>query len=467
MVFSSLLFLGIFLPVTLGLYYLNKNITYRNIILLIASLIFYAWGEPILIINMLFSAFVGYASGFGIAKSKEKQKNSLAKFFLILALVIDIGLLGVFKYSGFFVSNINALFGAGINFAGLALPLGISFYTFQILSYVIDVYRGEAGLQKSFYKFLLYVSMFPQLVAGPIVRYIDIEKQINERHTSAADFEYGVIRFAQGMFKKVILANSAGSIVNALIGGDMTTLSAGGAWLSIIMYAFQIYFDFSGYSDMAIGLGRFFGLSFRENFDYPYISKSITEFWRRWHMSLGTFFRDYVYIPLGGNRRHQLFNIAVVWFLTGFWHGASWNFIFWGLYYGLWLMIEKKIIFRFIDRVPGWIRLIYSNIIVLFGWMLFYFTDLSRLKQFLIAAFGQNRSGLNLVAKYQATSHIWFIILMFICATPLIRLIAKKLRSRFKTVYAVLLPLTVTFIMAICFIMLIKQSYNPFLYFRF
>lgn len=464
MVFSSLLFFGLFLPVTLGLYYINKNITYRNIILLIASLFFYAWGEPVLILNMLFSAFVGYLAGFGINKWRGSWG---AKASLIGALVVDIGLLGVFKYTGFFVSNINTIFGANINFAGFALPLGISFYTFQILSYVIDVYRGEAGLQKSLYKFLLYVSMFPQLVAGPIVRYVDIERQINHRHTTAEDFEYGVIRFTQGMFKKIILSNCAGSIVTNLIGGDMANLSAPGAWLGILMYAFQIYFDFSGYSDMAIGLGCFFGFRFKENFDYPYTSKGITEFWRRWHISLGSFFRDYVYIPLGGNRKHQLFNLAVVWFLTGFWHGASWNFILWGIYYGVWLIIEKKFVLKFIERIPAWIRLIYSNAIVLGGWMLFYFTDLSRLKSFLIAAFGRNIGGNSIEAQFQAVSHIWIIILMFICCTPIIRIITRNIRDKHKKLYAVLLPVSVVVVLTACFALLVKQSYNPFLYFRF
>ena len=464
MVFSSLLSLGLFLPVTLGLYFLNKNITWRNIVLLIASLIFYAWGEPVLVFNMLFSAFVGYITSFGIEKWRGKAG---AKICLITALVIDIGLLGVFKYTGFFVSNINALFKLNIPFGGFALPLGISFYTFQILSYVIDVYREEACLQKSYYKFLLYVTMFPQLVAGPIVRYVDIERQINQRTTTFKDFEYGVIRFTQGMFKKIILANCAGQVVDSLLGGDLTTLSTFGAWLGILMYAFQIYFDFSGYSDMAIGLGHFFGFKFKENFNYPYISKSITEFWRRWHMSLGTFFRDYVYIPLGGNRRHQLLNLFVVWFLTGFWHGASWNFIFWGLYYGIWLVIEKKLLFKFWNNVPSFIRLIYSNLIVLGGWMLFYFTDISRLKEYLIAAFGQNPKGINIMAEYQAISHIWFIILMFICVTPLLRVLIRKLREKMPQLYAALLPVAVMVVFIICFTLLVKQSYNPFLYFRF
>ncbi len=464
MVFSSLLSLGLFLPVTLFLYFLSKNITWKNIVLLTASLIFYAWGEPVLVLVMLFSAFTGYIAGFGIDRWRGKIGSKIS---LILATIIILGLLGVYKYTGFFISNINILFGTSFSFLGFALPLGISFYSFQILTYVIDTYRGEAGLQKSYYKFLLYVTMFPQLVAGPIVRYVDIEKQINKRTVTFESFEKGVIRFSQGMFKKVLLANSAGQVVDLLIGGDLTYLSAKGAWLGIIMYAFQIYFDFSGYSDMAIGLGYFFGFNFKENFDYPYTSKSVTEFWRRWHMSLGTFFRDYVYIPLGGNRKHHLLNIFVVWFLTGFWHGASWNFILWGLYYGILLIFEKKLLFKFWDHVPSFFRLVYSNALVLGGWMLFYFTDMSRLKAFLLSAFGKNERGLDILAESSFFSNIWLLMLLFICSTPLIKLFAKLLKNKARVLYAVLLPLSVILIMAVCFTLLVKETYNPFLYFRF
>ncbi len=464
MVFSSLLSLGLFLPVTLFLYFLSKNITWRNIVLLIASLIFYAWGEPILILVMLFSAFIGYIAGFGIDKWRGKIGSRLS---LIFATVIILGLLGVYKYTGFFVSNINILFGSNLNIPTFTLPLGISFYSFQILSYVIDTYRGEAGLQKSYYKFLLYVTMFPQLVAGPIVRYVDIEKQINERCVTFDSFERGVIRFSQGMFKKVILANSAGQVVDLLIGGDLTYLSSSGAWLGIIMYAFQIYFDFSGYSDMAIGLGHFFGFDFKENFNYPYTSKSVTEFWRRWHMSLGSFFRDYVYIPLGGNRKHHLLNIFIVWFLTGFWHGASWNFILWGLYYGILLIIEKKLLFKFWHHVPSFFRLIYSNALVLGGWMLFYFTDMTRLKAFLLAAFGKNSRGLPILSESVFYSNLRLLILLFICSTPLLKVLVKLLREKAKVLYAVMLPLSIILIMAVCFTLLVKETYNPFLYFRF
>ena len=464
MVFSSTLFLGIFLPVTIFLYYLSKNITYKNIILLTASLLFYAWGEPVLIMVMLFSSFVAYVSAFGVSKWRGSFRSKLC---LIFSLVVVIGILVVYKYSAFLVDIVNALFGTQICFKGFALPLGISFYTFQIITYVIDVYRNDASLQRSYYKFLLYVSMFPQLVAGPIVRYTDIEHQINQRSVTFSDFEYGVIRFTQGLFKKVILANYAGSLVNQFIGGSMARLSASGAWFGIIMYTFQIYFDFSAYSDMAIGLGRLFGFKFRENFNYPYTSGSVTEFWRRWHISLGSFFRDYVYIPLGGNRRHQLLNIGVVWLLTGIWHGASWNFILWGVYYGLWLVVEKKFIFKFINKIPAWIRCIYTNIVVVGGWMLFYFTDFSRLREFLSVAFSGNPEGINIVLKYRIVTQLWLLILMVICSTPVIKIIVQKLRDRYVKLYNILLPVAVGVVMMVCFALLVKQSYNPFLYFRF
>ncbi|MBQ2866003.1 MAG: MBOAT family protein [Clostridia bacterium] len=464
MVFSGLLFLCLFLPITLLLYNLSRNITYKNIILLAASLVFYGWGEPLLILVMLASALTAFICSHIIDKNRGR---AAAKAALAAAAVICIGFLAVFKYAGFFVSNINLLFGTSIGFTGFSLPLGISFYTFQILSYTVDVYRGDAEAQPHFYKFLLYVTMFPQLVAGPIVRYVDIESRINCRRTDWADFEQGVIRFSQGLLKKVILANSAGSIVDSLIGGNLNSLSAAGAWLGILMFTLQIYFDFSGYSDMAIGLGYFFGFRFKENFDYPYTSKSITEFWRRWHISLGSFFRDYVYIPLGGNRRHQLFNIAVVWFLTGFWHGASWNFVLWGVYYGVWLILEKKLIFRFIDRIPTVLRLLYTNAVVVVGWILFYFTDMSRLKSFLIVALGRNLNGTSLLALDSLKSNVWIIVVMVLACTPIFKKLFILLRDKCPKIYSAVLPISVIVVMLICFTMLVKQSYNPFLYFRF
>ena len=323
MVFSSLLFLCIFLPVVLLLYFWNSNITYRNTVMVIASLIFYAWGEPVWVIALLFSAAIDYVNGLIIHKYFGKWQAKLA---LIASLVLNLGILATFKYSSWIVSSINGAFGINIPYYDFALPLGISFYTFQTLSYTIDMYRGEIEVQKNPLSFLCYVSMFPQLVAGPIVRYIDIEKQINNRHITLRGFEYGILRFAQGMVKKVVFANGVGAIATALLESNPAS-SVLSAWVGIIAYTFQIYFDFSGYSDMAIGMGRMFGFNFLENFNYPYISKNVTDFWRRWHISLSTFFRDYVYIPLGGNRKHQVFNIFFVWMLTGLWHGASWNFV--------------------------------------------------------------------------------------------------------------------------------------------
>lgn len=465
MVFSSLLFLGIFLPLVLLLYNFSKNLKYRNIILVISSLIFYAWGEPKLIVLLLLTAFVGYFAGLVIHKYNGKRSVQTAS--LVGALIICLGSLGVFKYSGFVVENISRLIGADISFAGFALPLGISFYTFQILTYVIDLYRGEIGVQKSYLDFLAYVTMFPQLVAGPIVRYIDVERELYSRKVTAKDFEYGTIRFCQGLMKKVVLANNAGEIADRLLGGDLSKASVATAWLGIIMYTFQIYFDFSGYSDLAIGMGKFFGFNFMENFKYPYIAKSITDFWRRWHISLSTFFRDYVYIPLGGNRKHQVFNIFIVWMLTGLWHGASWNFIFWGVFYGVLLIIEKKAFKGALLKLPSWLGHIYTMIIVVLGWALFYFTDFSNLKSFFICAFGGYGNALtDFTVKSTFVSNIWLIAALVICSTPLLKIIFKKLCG-IKYVGTVIPGITVAVSMFICFALLVGQSYNAFLYFRF
>ncbi len=464
MIFSSLLFLCIFLPVVLALYYASKNITYKNVILVIASLFFYAWGEPVYVLALIFSSLVDYTVGLVISKNFGTRK---AKIALLASLVINLGLLGVFKYAGFFVENINLIFGTDIPFRGFALPLGISFYTFQTMSYSIDMYRGDVKVQRSLLKFMVYVSMFPQLVAGPIVRYIDIESQMDNRRVTAHDFKEGVLRFVQGLFKKVVLANSAGKVVTTFLDGDLTTLSSAGAWLGLVMYAFQIYYDFSGYSDMAIGLGRFFGFRFLENFNYPYISKNVTEFWRRWHISLGTFFRDYVYIPLGGNRHAQIRNIIVVWFLTGFWHGASWNFILWGLYYAFWLIVEKKCFGGKLLKLPAWIGIIYNSVIVLFGWALFYYTDFSRLIQFFKTAFGGSGVWIDTAAKGELLGNVFLLVLLFACATPLFKIIVQKVRERIPVLYKAATPVWVTLVLFAAFVLLVGQTYNPFLYFRF
>ncbi len=462
MVFSSLIFICIFLPAVLLLYNLSRNMTYKNIVLVIFSVIFYAWGEPVWVLALIFSALVDYFNGRAIGRFPKYKK-----VFLLCSLIVNLGLLGIFKYSGFVVENINALLGINIPFYGFSLPLGISFYTFQTMSYTIDVYRGEVKVQKSFIKFMAYVSMFPQLVAGPIVRYIDIEGQIDDRHVSQEDFEAGILRFVTGLFKKVVLANSAGKLVTMLIGGGFAHTSAATAWLGIVMYPFQIYFDFSGYSDMAIGMGRFFGFRFLENFDYPYISKNATEFWRRWHISLGTFFRDYVYIPLGGNRRYHIRNILVVWFLTGLWHGASWNFILWGLYYGIILIIEKKLFKGALLRLPKVMGVIYSMVIVIFGWSLFYFTDLSQLGAFLKCAFGGSGVWVDYIAISTFLSNIWLIVVLIIASTPLTAVLARKVTQKAPVAAAVISPVVIVGVIFLCFTLLVGETYNPFLYFRF
>ena len=464
MVFSSLLFLGIFFPIVLVLYFINKNTTYRNVVLVIASLIFYAWGEPVWVLGMLFSSFVGWFFGLFIDKYAGKWQS---KASLIMALVINLGMLGVFKYSGWIVGNINALLGTNIPFYGFSLPLGISFYTFQILTYDIDMYRGEVEVQKNPVNFLCYVSLFPQLVAGPIVRYIDIQKQIDHRVVTAKAFGYGILRFTQGMVKKVVLANGMGAIATSMLDGNLLESSALSAWVGILAYTFQIYFDFSGYSDMAIGMGRMFGFNFLENFNYPYISKNITDFSRRWHISLSTFFRDYVYIPLGGNRKHQLFNIMVVWMLTGLWHGASWNFVFWGLYYGILLIIEKKAFRGGLMNLPPVINHIYTMLIVIVGWALFYYTDTESLKNWFICAFGGTGELYDFAGLSTLLSNLWLFLLCAVASTPVLRAGYRFMEAKMKPVALVVAPVLVVVLLAFCFTMLVGESYNPFLYFRF
>ncbi|MCH5185682.1 MAG: MBOAT family protein [Oscillospiraceae bacterium] len=463
MVFSTLVFLFIFMPAVLIMYNLSSNRTYKNVILVISSLIFYAWGEPLCICLLMISALSDYTIGRIMDKHSGQWQ---AKLGLIMSLVIDLGILIIFKYSGFFAGNIGRLLGIEIAFKGLPLPLGISFYTFQTLSYTIDVYRGEVKVQKSFLKYLVYLSMFPQLVAGPIVRYIDIENQIDTRVVTIEKFSAGISRFMIGLFKKVVLANGAGSVASLILDGNLSDLSSATAWLGMFMYSFQIYFDFSGYSDMAIGLGKMFGFDFHENFNYPYISKNVTEFWRRWHISLGTFFRDYVYIPLGGNRRHQMLNIFIVWFLTGFWHGASWNFILWGLYYGVLLIIEKKCFNGALMRMPAVLGTVYNAVITLIGWSIFYFTDMGRLVGFFRAGFGMN--GLfDYRALSIAASNIWFIAVLLFASTPIPKKIFTAIDKRNPDVSAALSHMGIICIFILCFILLIGQTYNPFLYFRF
>ena len=446
----------------LVLYNLSKNITYKNTVLVISSLIFYAWGEPVWVVLLIFSALVDYVNGLIIDKYYAR---AAAKAALISSLVINLGLLCLFKYSSFFTENINALLHVSIPAPKVTLPIGISFYTFQTLSYTIDMYRGRVRVQKSFLNFLAYVSLFPQLVAGPIVRYSTIGGQLSDRRVTSDGFAYGVTRFTAGLCKEVILANSAGSAASMLLGSTRLTVMS--AWLGIIMYTFQIYFDFSGYSDMAIGMGKMLGFDFDENFRYPYISRSITEFWRRWHISLSSFFRDYVYIPLGGNRYRAVRNILIVWLLTGLWHGASWNFILWGLFYALLLLMEKFFFKGALRKIPPPFCHIYTLFFVVLGWALFYFTDINALWLFLKSAFGAGAALYDLTAVSALCTNLWLIILCAVASTPVPSIIYNHLCKRSGVFASVSQPILVIAGLGICFILLVGQTYNPFLYFRF
>jgi len=427
MVFSSLFFLYIFLPVALILYYLVPGLRMKNIMLTILSLFFYAWGEPLWVVLLLISAIVDYTNGRIIGKFRGKWQ---AKAAFIGSVIINLSLLGSFKYGNFIIDNINNVFGLSIPFTGLTLPIGISFYTFQTMSYSIDVYKGEVKVQKSFLDFLLFVSLFPQLIAGPILRYSEIEAQLRNRQTTLKNFAYGITRFLVGLGKKVLLANYASAVVSKLFGSaaGISGLTVTQSWLGMILYAFHIYFDFSGYSDMAIGLGHMFGFNYSENFNYPYTATSVTDFWRRWHISLGSFFRDYVYIPLGGNRRHQLRNMLIVWALTGLWHGASWNFVLWGLYFFIFLALEKYVYGKLLKKLPAIINIVLTFFIVVLGWVLFYFTDLSDVFRMYSNLFGTGGTPLiDTESRLLLINNLFLIIMCIVGATPLFSRIGRAI----------------------------------------
>jgi len=471
LVFSSLNFMYLFLPVCLLLYFILRSIKARNYLLLAMSLLFYAWGEPKWIILMIVTTLIDYGAGLLVDKYRGQK---LAKWALAGSVVITLSFLAVFKYLGFFNQNLNQIFGAELPTQIFNLPIGISFYTFQAITYVVDVYRGKAQVQRSYANLLLYVALFPQLIAGPIVRYTDIAAQLENRETTLPGFSKGITRFVTGLGKKVLLANIAGQVATSLIGGDLSQASVLGAWLGIFAYTFQIYFDFSGYSDMAIGLGHMFGFTYVENFNYPYISKSITEFWRRWHISLSTFFRDYVYIPLGGNRRHQLRNMFIVWALTGLWHGASWNFVLWGLYYFVFLAIEKLFLGKFLEKLPAVVGHVYALFIIVVGWVFFYFDDVSRLGQMLKLMFGfSGQAGVLPTDTVLLKNHLVFFLVAIIACIPVSKLV-KALLIRFSrrgtAQEAIAGAVGIVYDVALLFFStaaLVGASYNPFLYFRF
>lgn len=466
MVFSSTIFLCVYLPLVLLGYYICPK-KGRNLFLLIASLVFYAWGEPKYVFLMIFSILVNYI--FGRLMDKHRENKKRLKLMLVLSVVIDIGLLSVFKYTDFIITNVNAIFGANFDLLNIALPIGISFYTFQAMSYTIDVYRDDVRVQKNLIDFGMYITMFPQLIAGPIVRYADVQDQLADRSVTTADFSEGVMRFVVGLGKKVLLANQMGAVWSEIyaLGGDVSALMA---WTGAIAYTFQIYFDFSGYSDMAIGLGRMFGFKFPENFRYPYQSVSITDFWRRWHITLSTWFKEYLYIPLGGNRRglaRQALNLLIVWSLTGFWHGAGWNFVMWGLYYFVILFIEKLFLLKALDKLPKFFRHVYALLLIIIGWVIFASDDVSVLLPYLGSMFGANGA----IGGMDVYTLLTKAVLLIICCIASTELPKKLFLSAAgamneKAAFTLKSVLTIA-LLALSMILLIGDSYNPFLYFRF
>ena len=473
MIFSSLLFLFRFLPAVLVLYYLAPR-PLRNLVLLLCSLVFYAWGEPVYIILMIVSILVSYTGGILVDRFKTQGKRRAARAALLGSSVVSLSLLGFFKYADFLIGTADSLTGAGINLLKIALPIGISFYTFQTMSYTIDVYRGEAKVQKNLISFGAYVTMFPQLIAGPIVQYKTIDRQLRTRKETAGQFAYGIHRFMIGLGKKVLLANNAGALWDTVSSMEHTQIPVVMSWIGLAAYTFQLYFDFSAYSDMAIGLGHMFGFRFLENFNYPYISKSITEFWRRWHISLSTWFRDYVYIPLGGNRvgiwKH-IRNILVVWMLTGIWHGASWNFVLWGLYYGILLLIEKFVLGKYLKKLPGVFQHIYCMFFVMLGWNLFVFDDMSAGISFARALFGTYGAGFcSRETLYLLYNNAVLMVLLILGSTQLParagNWICAKLRGK-ETILTIVKNVFYVGIFLLSVAWLVDASYNPFLYFRF
>ena len=476
MVFSSLFFLYLFLPLNLIVYFFAKTTKARNIVMLIFSLIFYAWGEPVYVLLLLFMT----ASDWLISLYIEKQTphGIKAKLGLVMMAIVNLGLLGFFKYGSFVLENVGLIVGQELGTLDIVLPIGISFYTFQLVSYVVDVYRGDVPAQKSFSTLLLYVSLFHQCIAGPIVRYKDICAELLERRATGQDIADGIWRFSFGLAKKAILANAMGSIADKLlVGGEaLGSSSTLALWIGVLAYSLQIYLDFSAYSDMAIGMGRMIGIHYRENFDYPYVSRSVTEFWRRWHISLGSFFRDYVYIPLGGNRKgmaRTYLNLFIVWFLTGLWHGASWNFVLWGLYFFVFLVLEKMFLHRILskDRIVSHIYLV---IIVYFGWILFKFDNMTDILNVLRGMFGANGNAFtDFETNTILTSNMFILAFCAIVSTPIVRKLGSLIRythmdksvvSVIYTVGRIAIPLILLLLSTAA---LVGDSYNPFLYFQF
>lgn len=479
MVFSDLFFLFAFLPAFIMCYLIaaliDKSVgthhgnALKNAALVVFSLIFYAWGEPVYVFLMMGCVVVNYLVGRLIDKSEGGGR----KTSLTIGVILNIAILGTFKYANFFADVLTSI-GVPVASPKIALPIGISFYTFQSISYLIDVYRKESPVQCRFGNLLLYISMFPQLIAGPIVRYGTVAREITERKISSDDFAYGIYRFLIGLGKKVIIANQLSEISDQFLVNGLSELSTGGAWIGVIAFTFQIYFDFSGYSDMAIGLGRCLGFHFNENFNHPYCCNSITDFWRRWHISLGSFFRDYVYIPMGGNRRHQPLNILVVWFLTGMWHGASWNFIIWGVYFGIIVMLEKYTLLRVINKIPSALLHIYSLLLVITGWGIFYFDDFGKMTTFFNAYFGHSIYPTDFTIQSAMTDYFWLWVAAIMLSMPVRKTVAAAMRkmccgenNAYKNIIFVARVAMAVVILTLSTALLVGATNNAFIYTRF
>ena len=471
MTFSSLTFTTLFFPAVLILYFICTDLRWRNGVLLVASLIFYSWGEPIWVLAMIGSTAINYVAAMLIDRASSP---GLRKTALVVGAAASLAVLFYFKYAAFLVNSVTSLFGVSFSIPVLELPIGISFYTFQVLTYTVDVYRDKSPVQRDPFKLMLYVSCFPQLIAGPIVQYSDVAVMLDERESTPEGFTEGMKRFAVGLSKKVLLANVCGLIIEELpSAAGASGMSVLGAWYISVLYSLQLYFDFSGYSDMAIGMGRIFGFTYKENFNYPYISKSASEFWHRWHISLGSFFRDYVYIPLGGNRRGRArtaLNLAIVWALTGLWHGASWNFVIWGLYYGVLIILEKLVLADFREKLPGAAQHIAALLLIVVGWTVFYCTDMGCLGKHLGAMFGIGAAGLSdpvtmaVIRKYTVLP-----LIAAIASLPILPRLKAWLGKHEKLEGAadIVSLVCLTALMLLSMIFIVGQSYNPFIYFRF
>lgn len=470
MVFSSLFFIFFFLPIILIFYFFTKSDQLKNVILVFFSLIFYAWGEPIWFVLLIISAIVDYLNGIFVENNKDSK---IAMLGVISTLIFNLGLLCTFKYADFFIENVNFLLGSSYKAPGLILPIGISFYTFQTISYTIDVYNGKVKAQRSFLNFLTFVTLFPQLVAGPIVRYSIIQNQLSKRQVSWEGFNKGVERFCKGLFKKVAIANTAGAIANQLLDKDIQSITFFGGWMGLIIFGLQVYYDFSGYSDMAIGLGKIFGFDFNENFNHPYTAKSITDFWRKWHMSLSTWLSDYIFTPIMIRfRDHRVASLIIAttttFFVSGLWHGASWNFVLWGLYFGFWVLFESLFFAKILKRTPSIVQHVYFIALIIPSWMLFYYTDFNKIKILGTTIFSFNNISADLESLLLIKENIFWLILAILFSLPTYKFLnglVNKIKNNL-VVNVLNTSITVMFFV-ISIILLVGSSYNPFLYFRF